>query len=93
MPWAPTESRPNGHKYEIPSYGHKLVADYLGISVLDVPKLGILEYLRYRRDAFITKMEQTEAGQEYLDLAWQLEQTKPDRAALRQQTGYTRKEK
>ena len=28
-------------------------------------------------------MSQTEKGQEYLDNAWRMEQTKPDRAALR----------
>jgi hypothetical protein len=32
-------------------------------------------------------MEQTEAGQEYLNNAWRMEQTEPDRAALRKQWG------
>lgn len=89
----PTDDRPNGHNYEIPSYWYKLVADYLGISVLEVPNLNLIDYLRFRRDAFILKMEQTEEGREYLDLAWQLEQTKADREALRKKNGYVRKER
>lgn len=42
-----------------------------------------MTYLTWRRDAFIHKMSQTEKGQEYLDNAWRMEQTKPDREALR----------
>jgi hypothetical protein len=46
-----------------------------------------LTYLTWRRDAFIHKMSQTEEGQKYLDNAWRMEQTQPDRAALRKQFG------
>lgn len=42
-----------------------------------------MTYLTWRRDAFIHKWSQTEKGQEYLDNAWRMEQTKPDREALR----------
>ena len=42
-----------------------------------------MTYLTWRRDAFIHKWSQTEKGREYLDNAWRLEQTKPDREALR----------
>lgn len=62
----------------------KLVADYCGISIMDVYNLPLIEYLTYRRDAFIYTLNRTEAGQEYLDNAWRCEQTKPDRAALRE---------
>ena len=41
----------------------------------------------WRRDAFIHHMSKTEAGQEYLDNAWRMEQTKPDRAKLRKKYG------
>jgi hypothetical protein len=50
---------------------------------LQVEALDYLTYLTWRRDAFIHKMSQTEKGQEYLDNAWRMEQTKPDRVALR----------
>lgn len=62
----------------------KLVADYCGISIMEVYDLPLTEYLTYRRDAFIYMLNRTEAGQEYLDNAWRCEQTKPDRAALRE---------
>lgn len=63
------------------------MARYLGISVLEVEELDYIDYLMYRRDAFIHRMSQTEKGQEYLDKAWRLEQVKPDRKALREQFG------
>lgn len=55
--------------------------------MLEVDELNYLDYLRYRRDAFIYRMSQTEKGQEYLDKAYRLEQTKPDREALRNKFG------
>lgn len=51
---------------------------------MEVYNLPLTEYLTYRRDAFIYMLNRTEAGQEYLDNAWRCEQTKPDRAALRE---------
>jgi len=53
---------------------------------LDVESLDYLDYLRYRRDAFIHKLSETEAGREYLENALRLEQTslsKSDRSRLR----------
>lgn len=64
-----------------------LVAQYTGLNILQVEELNYLDYLRYRRDAFIYRMSQTEKGQEYLDNAYRLEQTKPDRKALRNKFG------
>ena len=55
--------------------------------MLEVEELNYLDYLRYRRDAIIYRMSQTEKGQEYLDKAYRLEQTKPDREALRNKFG------
>ena len=61
----------------------KLVADYTGMSFPEVWALDYVEYLTYRRDAFIHRLNQTEHGQEYLDNAWRMEQTEPDREELR----------
>ena len=61
------------------------MSSYTGMSFPEVGRLDYLDFLRYRRDAFIYMLEGTEAGQEYLDNAWRMEQTKPDRAALRKQ--------
>ena len=55
--------------------------------MLEVEELDLIDYMRYRRDAFIYRMSQTEKGQEYLDKAWRLEQDKPDREALRKKFG------
>lgn len=59
------------------------MARYTGLNILQVQELDILDYLIYRRDAFIYQMSQTEKGEEYLNNAWRLEQTKPDRDGLR----------
>lgn len=42
-----------------------------------------MQYLVWRRDAYIHMLSRTEEGQKYLDNAWRMEQTEPDRAALR----------
>lgn len=79
-----------GDTYEIVSYWEKLTADYLRISVLEVEELDYLDYLLYRRDAFIHRLNETEAGQEYLANAYRLEQTsmgRSDRARLRELFG------
>ena len=59
------------------------MADYTGLSFYEVGQLNYLQYLVWRRDAYIHWLSRTEAGQEYLDNAWRMEQTKPDRKALR----------
>ena len=63
-------------------YEH-LVAQYTGLTFVEIARLDYIEYLTYRRDAYIHTLEQTEAGQEYLNNAWRMEQTVPDRAELR----------
>lgn len=61
----------------------KLVSDYTGLNFHEVRQLEYIQYLTWRRDAFIDRMSRTEQGEEYLDNAWRMEQTEPDRAALR----------
>lgn len=63
------------------------MSDYVGISLIEVEELDYVDYLIYRRDAFIYQMSQSKEGQEYLDKAYRLEQTKPDREALRNKFG------
>ena len=64
-----------------------MVAEYTGLNILQVRDLDYIQYLIWRRDAFIHKLSQTEAGQKYLDNAWRMEQTEPDRASLRKKLG------
>lgn len=59
------------------------MAEYAGLSLIEVRGLNYLQYLIWRRDAYIHMLSRTEAGQEYLDNAWRMEQTKPDRVRLR----------
>ena len=60
-----------------------MVAEYTGLNFLQIAELDYLQYLVWLRDAYIYKLSRTEEGQEYLDNAWRMEQTKPDRTALR----------
>lgn len=69
------------------SYFQRMVAEYTGLSIPQVQQLNFVQYLVWRRDAFIYMLSRTEAGQEYLDNAWRMEQTEPDRAALRKRLG------
>lgn len=64
-----------------------MVSEYTGLNILEVEELDILDYLTFRRDAFIERMSQTEKGVEYLNNAWRLEQTTPDRKKLREKFG------
>lgn len=86
MPYYPLQSEA-GEKYEIETYWEKMVADYARISILEVEELDYIDYLILRRDAFIYRLRQTEKGQEYLDDAYRLEQTKADKGALRERFG------
>ena len=72
-----------GHRYTTTSWWKRLVSEYTGLNFLEIGRLNYLVYLTWRRDAFIHKLSQTEKGQEYLDNAWRMEQTEPDRPALR----------
>lgn len=59
------------------------MADYTGLNIYQVEELDYIDYLILRRDAFIDKLNQSEEGRKYLDKAWRLEQTEPDRDSLR----------
>ena len=76
-----------GHKYSITTYWVRRVSEYAGLNFLQVWALDYVTYLTLRRDAFIAWLSQSEKGTEYLDNAWRMEQTKPDRAALRKKFG------
>ena len=63
------------------------MSEYTGLTFFEVSQLDYLQYLVWRRDAYIYMLTRTEAGQEYLDNAWRMEQTEPDRSALRKKYG------
>lgn len=58
--------------------------DYLRISILEVQEMEIDVYLYFMREAFIYERQKTEEGREYLENCWRIEQTVPDRKAIRE---------
>ena len=86
LPYYPVEDN-EGHNYEITTYWEHLVGSYTSLNLLEVNALDYVDYLQYRRDAFIYQLNQTEKGREYLDNAYTLEQTEPDRKRLREKFG------
>lgn len=60
-----------------------MVAHWANIPITQVGELPFLTYMQYLRDSFIDRMNQTEEGVKYLDNAWLISQTKPDREASR----------
>lgn len=76
-----------GHEYSTTSYWVHLVSDYTGLNFFEVWQMNYILYLTLRRDAFISWLSKSEAGQEYLDNAWRMEQVEPDRKALRAHFG------
>lgn len=63
------------------------MADYLRVPATEVGELDMIAYLSARRDAYIDRLSATPEGVEYLNEAWRLEQTEPDRAASREVFG------
>lgn len=65
----------------------KIVADYAGISIFEAEELCYYTYRLLLRDGVIHMLSATESGREYLDRCWVMEQTAPDRRALREKYG------
>ena len=71
--------------YKLISHREKVISKYCGISIFEVEELDLVEYLFFYREAVIYNCMQTEDGIEYLQNAYRLEQTEPDREQLREQ--------
>ena len=63
--------------------GEKLVIDYLNINIFDVQLMPMDIYLYFRREAYITKLLETQEGREYLENCWRIGQAEPDRESIR----------
>lgn len=63
------------------------MSEYTGLDFHEVGQLDYGVYLQWLRDAYIYTLNRTPEGREYLDNAWRMEQTEPDRAALRRKFG------
>lgn len=75
------------HNYKNSTWERRLVSEYTGLDFFQVGQLDYGLYLLWLRDAFIYSLNRTEEGREYLDNAWRMEQTEPDRPKLRKLTG------
>lgn len=64
-----------------------MVAQYTLLNFNQLGELNYVTFLQYRRDAFIQHYRNTPEGQKYLDNAWRMEQTEPDRPKLRKKFG------
>lgn len=73
--------------YIVNTLDEKLVRDYTGYNFRDIDDLEVFEFWLLLRDSYIYKLKQSEEGMKYLDKCWILEQTKPDRQALREHFG------
>jgi hypothetical protein len=60
----------------------KAVADYMHISFYEVYELCYIDFLFLFREAFISRMQKTTEGREYLQKSWELEQTEMDYEGL-----------
>lgn len=69
--------------YEMQTFEECVIHEYTGIGFREIENLLLTEYLLYLRDGVIYRLSQTEAGKDYLEQAFILEQTEPDREKLR----------
>lgn len=81
------EESAGSHNYINTTWGKSLVSEYTGLDFHQVGQLDYGTFLLWRRDAFISGLNRTEAGRQYLDDCWRMEQTKPDRVKLSQKFG------
>ena len=75
------------HNFTVESGELKIVADYCNCSVPDAAEFDFIEFFSLLRDAVIYNNMQSDKGNEWLDNAWILQQTKPDRKRLREKFG------
>ena len=65
------------------SWGRHMVSAYTGLNFHQVGQMDYVSYLQWLRDAYIFALSQTEEGKEELRDAWRMQQTEPDRDAIR----------
>lgn len=64
-----------------------MLKDYTGLNFAELQRLDFDVFQLLLRDAFIYKLEQSKEGLEYLEMAYILEQDKPDKEKLRRKYG------
>lgn len=61
-----------------------MVSDYSGLNFNEAIELDCVTYKILLRDAFVDRLSATEEGRKYLESAWILTQTAPDKSSLRE---------
>lgn len=84
MPFYPGREGERDIPYTLKTRGEKLVMDYCGLNIAQIQELQIDTYLFLMREAMIYENSKTKEGREYLYDCWRMEQTKPDRKAIRE---------
>jgi len=82
IPYYPGNNDNGGH-YEVNTLEEKIICEYTGYKFNEIENLDVFKYWILLRDAVIYNYMQTEDGREYLENCWRMEQTEPDRGALR----------
>jgi hypothetical protein len=83
LPSCPRIDTEGDIKYYPIHFRQRLVYEYSGIDFKKQEEINLVEFLAIARDAYVSQLNKTEEGQEYLNRCWIAEQTKPDRAALK----------
>nr|DAE10139.1 MAG TPA: hypothetical protein [Siphoviridae sp. ctGuJ10] len=81
IPYYPTED--SRESYDVETIEYKLVSEYCGCNFNDVFNMGYFYFLYMLKEAFIYRMSQTDSGQEYLENAYRLQMTSPNKEKLR----------
>ncbi|KMT21598.1 hypothetical protein [Clostridium cylindrosporum] len=61
----------------------KAISDYTGLNFKEIESLTYVEYLLFKKDAWVFNLKQSENGQEFLKTLYRLRQTKADINAIR----------
>lgn len=86
IPYYNSGTGDEGH-YTVNTIEEKIVCKYTGYDFGRLEDMEVFEYWLLLRDAVIYNQMQTEEGNKYLDNCWRMEQTKPDRKAIRKKMG------
>ncbi len=78
IPYYPAEPEDDDIKYTIYTQLDKLAADHANLSLYEIDDVLITDYRLLIRDAFISKLSQTEKVRKYLKNAYRLTQTEAD---------------
>lgn len=83
LPGCDNDDTPAEQYFVNTSWGRHMVSAYTGLTFHQVGQLDYVTYLQWLRDSYIYALNQTTEGQEQLREAWRLQQTAPDRSAIR----------